>query len=176
MKRLLVGMCLMSLIFTNHLPIFDLNTALAAAPGSVVINEVAWAGTADSSTDEWIELYNTTSSPIDLTGWTIVDDNGDAVYVIASGMVAGNGYFLIEDSEETTSIPANAVINISLANTGDSLVLKDNLGAVIDTVNSTGGMWFAGNSTTKTTMERIDPLSDGDTVANWGANLLSSGA
>ncbi|MBN1494108.1 hypothetical protein JW911_00005, partial [Candidatus Peregrinibacteria bacterium] len=86
------------------------------------------------------------------------------------------GYFLIEDSEETTSIPANAVINISLANTGDSLVLKDNLDTVIDTVNSAGGMWFAGNSTTKTTMERIDPLSEGDNVANWGANLLSSGA
>jgi multidrug efflux pump subunit AcrB len=31
---------------------------MQAAALSVVINEVAWAGTAASSSDEWIELYN----------------------------------------------------------------------------------------------------------------------
>jgi len=35
---------------------------------SVIINEVAWAGTAVSSNDEWMELYNPTSSNINLTG------------------------------------------------------------------------------------------------------------
>ena len=176
MKRLFVGMCLMSLVFMNNLPDFAFNTALAAAPGSVVINEIAWAGTADSSTDEWIELYNTTTSAVDLTGWTIVDDNGDSIYSIASGVVAGHGYFLIEDTEETTSVPANSVINVSLANTGDSLVLKDNASVVIDTVNSTGGMWFAGSSTSKATMERKDHAANGDLAGNWANNTSGSGA
>ena len=176
MKRLFVGMCLMSLVFFNSIPDFAFNTALAAAPGSVVINEIAWAGTADSSTDEWIELYNTTASDVDLTGWTINDDNGDSIYSIASGVVAGHGYFLIEDTQETTSILSNAVINISLANTGDSLLLADNLGVTIDIVNSTGGMWSAGSSTTKATMERIDPSASGDLAGNWANNTLGSAA
>ena len=46
------------------------NSVLTDAPqggaGCVVINEVAWAGTVASSADEWIELYNNTSSPVDL--------------------------------------------------------------------------------------------------------------
>ena len=38
---------------------------------SIVINEVAWAGTAASSADEWIELKNNTSTDIDMSGWTL---------------------------------------------------------------------------------------------------------
>jgi len=43
----------------------------AACEGRVIISEVAWAGTAADSRDEWIELRNLGSSPVDLTGWTI---------------------------------------------------------------------------------------------------------
>lgn len=39
--------------------------------GRVIINEVAWAGTPASPADEWIELRNLGSIPVDLTGWTI---------------------------------------------------------------------------------------------------------
>ena len=44
---------------------------LLAAPGDVVINEVAWGATAASSYDEWMELYNNTGNAIDLTGWRL---------------------------------------------------------------------------------------------------------
>jgi len=43
----------------------------AACEGKVIINEVAWAGTAADPRDEWIELRNLGTSPVDLTGWTI---------------------------------------------------------------------------------------------------------
>ncbi len=39
--------------------------------GKVIISEVAWAGTAASPQDEWIELRNLGTTPVDLTGWTI---------------------------------------------------------------------------------------------------------
>lgn len=148
----------------------------AAAPGSVVINEVAWAGSADSGSDEWIELYNTTGSDVDLTGWTIDDDNGAAVYAL-SGMVPAHGYFVIEDSEAAVQ-PASAglVVNMSLANSGDALVLKDDLGGVIDTVNGSGGAWFAGDSGTFATMERVDALVSGDDAGNWGNSTGGTGA
>ena len=42
-----------------------------ASYGDVVINEVGWMGTAASSADEWIELYNTTDHPITLTNWRL---------------------------------------------------------------------------------------------------------
>lgn len=156
--------------------IFRTLTAMAYSAGDVVINEVAWAGTADGANDEWIELYNTTNSAVDLTGWKIDDDNGSSIYNIASGTIQPHGYFLIEDTEVTTNVAANAIINVSLANAGDSLVLKDSAGLVVDTVNGTGGAWYAGNGTTKATMERIDPNVLTDSAANWLDAKSSNGA
>ena len=38
---------------------------------NVVINEIAWMGSAASASDEWIELKNTTNESINLSGWTL---------------------------------------------------------------------------------------------------------
>ncbi|MBU0668244.1 lamin tail domain-containing protein [Patescibacteria group bacterium] len=167
-KKKLVGLTLLFWLvsFLGTLPVS------AAAAGSVVISEVAWAGSADSANDEWIELYNTTAAQVDLSGWTIVDDG--VPMAALSGVIAAHGYFLIEKSEGTVNPNvANEILNLSLANSGDSLVLKDGDGAVIDTVNSSGGAWFAGDSVSKASMERIDALVSGDSAGNWAA---SSGA
>ena len=39
--------------------------------GRVIISEIAWAGTAADSRDEWIELQNVGTAPVDLTGWIL---------------------------------------------------------------------------------------------------------
>lgn len=39
--------------------------------GRVIINEVAWAGTPADPGDEWIELRNLGTIPVDLSGWTL---------------------------------------------------------------------------------------------------------
>ncbi|MEA3238988.1 MAG: hypothetical protein U9Q94_04305 [Candidatus Bipolaricaulota bacterium] len=39
--------------------------------GRVIINEIAWAGTPASPADEWIELRNLGSIPVDLSGWSL---------------------------------------------------------------------------------------------------------
>ena len=61
---------------------------LSALPGAgytqstrdVVISEIAWMGTTASSNDEWIELYNNTSSAIDFAGWTPSDHASSACF------------------------------------------------------------------------------------------------
>lgn len=146
-----------------------------AANATVVINEIAWAGTAANGNDEWIELYNNSASAVDLSGWKIVDDNGASVYEIVSGEIGPRGYFVIEDSEAVLSGIANAVIGLSLANTGDSLVLQNASGANVDSVNASGGAWYAGNGTSKASMERIDPQAGGDLAGNWGNAVMENG-
>mgnify|MGYP001561299753 FL=1 len=150
-------------------------TVFAANLGDVVINEVAWAGSGDNSNDEWIELYNTTSQAVDLGGW-VIEDDGSPSYKIASGTVAPHGYFLIEDNENAISnVAANAVINLSLANAGDSLVLKNSDGVVVDKVNSGGGAWYAGDGSSKATMERIDPDVTSDSAGNFASAINGNG-
>ncbi|MDD3861281.1 MAG: lamin tail domain-containing protein [Candidatus Gracilibacteria bacterium] len=158
------------------LQLVTFRVASAASFGSVVINEIAWAGTSDNSNDEWIELYNNTNQSIDLTGW-VIEDDGVSFYTIASGTIAPRGYFLIEDTEDTIgNVSADAVIGISLANAGDSLVLKDADGSVIDTVNGLGGAWYAGDGTSKATMERIEPSITVDSVSNWSSATSGNGS
>ena len=50
--------------------------ATLTPPLAVLINEVAWAGTSATSSDEWMELHNSGTADIDLTGWTL-SDGGD---------------------------------------------------------------------------------------------------
>jgi len=158
------------------LQFFTYKVSFAETLGDVVINEIAWAGTADNSNDEWVELYNNTNQSIDLSGWTILDD-GIPSYVIAGGTISPHGYFLIEDSEETISnITADAVIGLSLANAGDSLVLKNAGGATIDSVNVSGGAWYFGDGDSKATMERIDPTVFADSASNWATAKSGNGS
>ncbi len=147
--------------------------ALAASSGDVVINEMAWAGSADSSNDEWIELFNNTSGNIDLTGWQLFDDGAEVV-TFDGVTIPAYGYLLIEDSEAVTSVPGDVITGLSLANSGDALELRDASGVVIDTVNGSGGAWYAGSSTGNVSMERIDAAS-GDIASNF-ADSTGSGA
>ncbi len=159
----------MGLLFSNLLFV-NFPLVKATGGGSVVINEVAWAGSADATTDEWIELYNTSSLAIDLTGWTINDDQGASLYTL-SGQIIAHGYYVIEKTENAVKPSlANVIVPLSLANTGDALVLYDQNSQVVDAVNSTGGMWFAGDSASKATMERKNVLGSGDDATNWGTS------
>lgn len=152
----------------------------AASPGNVIINEIAWAGSVDSSTDEWLEIYNPTSQPIDLTNWYFTKGTIATKYKILSGTIPSHGYFLIEDHESAvSSVTSDAIIALSLSNSGYSVKLYDNNDQMIDSVNGSGGAWPAGSATTKATMERVDPLTPGDTASNWttstGSGDQSSG-
>ncbi len=148
--------------------------ARAASSMDIVINEIAWAGSLDESGDEWIELKNNTSSAVDLAGWQIIDDE-TTVYDL-SGEIPANGYFLIESHEDAVSgLSADLIVEMSLANSGDTLVLKDASGNTIDTVNASGTEWPAGDNTTKASMERTDSTGSTWNTCTAGNGYSASG-
>ena len=61
----------------------------------VVVNEIC---VDDSQTEDWIELYNGTDSDIDVSGWTIGDDETDMV--------------LIDDLLTDTLVPAGGFVQV----------------------------------------------------------------
>ncbi|HEY5596202.1 MAG TPA: lamin tail domain-containing protein [Candidatus Bipolaricaulota bacterium] len=158
------------LIFWASLMLWGAVSTLAAQPGDVVINEVAWMGTAASTNDEWIEIFNTTHEPIDLAGWTLIAADGSPSITLV-GTIPANGFFLLERTDETTvsDVAADQLFSGSLSNTGEAFALKDTLATVIDTANGNGGAWPAGNATTRRTMERVDTGAP-DSDANWASN------
>ena len=146
----------------------------AADPGNVVINEIAWMGTAASSTDEWIELFNTTSGAIDLTDWTLSASDGSPAITL-TGTIAAGDYFLMErtNDEPVNDVTADFIYIGSLSNTVEHLILKDADGSIIDEVNP-GSEWFAGlASPDYKSMERINPAGSGSSDSNWDSNTGS---
>jgi len=155
-------------------------TLLLVAPGQTVahssstapplaINEVAWAGTAYSYADEWIELYNNGASAVDLTGWTLTDQ--DDIHVDLSGSIAAHGFFLLERSDDcaVSDLPADLVYTGNLSDGGEVLRLYDSAGTLVDSADGASG-WPAGSGAPdRRSMERIaSTLPDG--AGNWIGN------
>lgn len=141
---------------------------------SVIINEVAWSGTAASSNDEWIELRNPTSSPINITGWQLYGDDNTfgkvgTPYITLSGTIPAGGYFLLERDQLATDVNADQVYSSGdLLNTGERLYLKDKSGTTIDTANLDGGSWPAGTATsTSTSVPSYASMERVGTTAQW---------
>ncbi|RMG91973.1 MAG: hypothetical protein D6706_17575, partial [Chloroflexi bacterium] len=149
--------------------IFFIPLLASAAQTNVVISEIAWMGTAVSYNHEWIELYNPTSTSIDLTGWQLSAADGTPD-ISLSGTIPPKGYFLLERTSDNTipNVPADIIYSGSLNNTGENLFLKNQSGITVDQINASTG-WPSGysTSTARIPMKRIDPAGDGSQPDNW---------
>ena len=141
--------------------------ALAANAGDVVISEIAWMGTTTSSSNEWIELYNTTGSSISLSGWTLRATDGTP-NISLTGSIGGYSYYLLErtDDNSVPGITADKIYTGAAGDGGELLELKDGSSNLIDSANQNGA-WFAGSTTGRSTMSRIDVSASGTSSANW---------
>jgi hypothetical protein len=140
----------------------------------VVINEIAWGGTAASMYDEWIELYNTTEAAIDLTGWilafgeTAIELGGEP-----NSAIEAQGYFLLERTDDGTvsDVDADVLYTGSLSNDGVAIELRNAVGEIVDRVDATESGWPAGTASggepPYASMERVDPFSE---AAEWASN------
>ncbi len=157
------------------IPIFGISwgylpSAFAVSPGDVVVNEIMWMGTAASSYDEWIELYNTTDQDINLTDWVLKSADGTPQIILASTITA-QGYCILERTDDLVikDIPADKIYSGALSDTGESLILTDSYSIEIDSVPCSSG-WFAGAKAPYYSMERINPAESGWLKTNWGNN------
>ncbi len=124
------------------------------------INEIAWMGTKDSASNEWVEFMSTENSPMNLTGWIFrIEGKKD---VVLSGNISANGYYLIERTDDNTvpNVPADLISAFGgFSDTGATLILLDKNGKEQDRVDGKDG-WkidggeVKGNKTTNETAQR----------------------
>jgi len=141
--------------------------------GDVVINEIAWAGTAASTADEWLELYNNSFQYINLDGGFITSTQG--LNLPLKGVLAPQSYFLIERTDDNTvsDISADMVASFGrgLSNEGDTLFLSFQ-GQLLDTANVAGGAWSGGKASPNyLSLERRAPTLP-DAPDSWGSNNI----
>jgi len=135
-----------------------------SARSEVVINEVAWMGTASSSSEEWLEFFNTGSSPVDISDWSVYGaDTGECLNMAdADGTstteIASDGYLVYGNSQEVAEIDIwDATIGL---NNTDPGVLElysapdcPSSSSPVDRVEN-DSEWSAGDNQTAQTMAR----------------------
>jgi hypothetical protein len=146
--------------------------APTAAPAmSVIINEVAWGGTAYSYNDEWIELHNPGTQALNLEGWHLVS-TANSVDIGLTGTISAGGYYLLERDDDSTvsDIAADQIYSGDLAGIYETLRLYSPAGTLIDSANADGGTWNGGSSSpTFYSMERLPGTIDGP--GSWVSNI-----
>jgi len=183
------------------------NTGDVSSAGAVVINEINWAGsysnssTSDSN-DEFLELYNTTASPINISGWRFActTDGGTMVssyFQMPSGaVIPASGFFTVA-SKSTGAFPNATFFTGSLSITNSSRECKLTngkaaastypgeaalTGDIIDTAgdnatafDNSGNVLGMNDSTNKIrrSMERKQPVTAGTSLGSWQANVNS---
>jgi len=103
------------------------DTGTVPAPGAIMINEVL-AHSPDAAPD-WIELHNTTGSPINIGGWFISDSGGNLTkFEVPNGItIPANGYHVFYEDTD-----------FGAPNPGTPFALSENGETVIVTSGSSG--------------------------------------
>ncbi len=167
--------------------VFWIQTGHASA--HPVMNEVMWAGSDISSSDEWLELTLQSSDlSQSLAGWSItyLKSTGQEATMItfpASASIEAGQYLVIgnghAENSRLLSEPTFVTASLTLPNSALRLRLRDQSGAVIDEVDDGVGVPFAGaNSPSpgfKASMERIDLNGAGTLKDNWRTATTARG-
>lgn len=135
--------------------------------GEVIVNEIMSDPDAVNDSDgEWVELHNTTSKTLVLTGLVVKDAGADKFAIDTDLAVAGNG-FVVLGRKADTAVNGGVKVDFaygssfSLANKDDEVILEY-AGILIDSVvyNADNG-WPDSSGAALS----LDPLS-----ANWELN------
>lgn len=149
----------------------------------LVINEIMYnhkdfpAGDTNSipqrNPEEWLEIYNRSDTPVDLTGWTL---SGGISYSFNAGKTITPGGYLIV-AEDVTALSAtypaiDIVGNYSgRLSSDDAIILADPLGNPGDQVHYySKGRWPDNASGGGSSLELRDPNADNSLAEAWAAS------
>lgn len=132
-------MKLIKIIFVIVLFIFLLSVPVKADSGHLVISEVQVSGI--SANDEFVELYNSTDSPIDINGYRLSKETSGGtisnLITTMTGIVPAHGYFLVTPVSGFSGAVSNdlAYSTSSFVTDNNTIILYSDAGhTVIDKV------------------------------------------
>ena len=123
---------------------------------------------------KFVELYNNSSDGINLTGWNLTATNIDFTF---DDFFLETGEFIVLARNADTFEGSISHGGTSLLNDGDSLVLTDSSGQVVDSVTYSDGFqgdddpWPQGADAEGSTLELIAPDLDNSLAENWQASF-----
>ncbi|GMU01118.1 hypothetical protein KH5H1_52380 [Corallococcus caeni] len=117
---------------------FAITTGGSGGTGNVFINEVLLNEPGSDVNGEFVELVNSGTAAVDLSGWTVSDSTG-VRHTFASGtsVAAGKAVVVFGGASGipsgTTGAVAASTGTLGLGNSGDTVTLKNSAGTAVDT-------------------------------------------
>ena len=141
----------------------------------LVINEINYNSDASLNMGDWIEVYNPDTAAINLTGWTITDDNN--TYAFPNGFQLGSEEYLVICSDTAlfaSTLPGitNYIgqLGFNLNSNGETISVFDNNGVLIDQTTYNDSLpWPFDANGNGPTAELIHPSNDNTLGSNWFA-------
>lgn len=125
---------------------------------------------------EYVEIHNVSNKIFDLTGWKLKDAASSGT-VQSGWLQPGDFRILCATANVDSFLLTSAVTSFpSLNNTGDNIVLRSELGVLIDSLTYTDDWYVDPNkSDGGFSIERINPEAPCSGVSNWAASNASLG-
>lgn len=127
---------------------------------------------------EYVELYNRTNLPVDLTGWKLIIGTSDKDFENVT--IEAGGYLILGDEDAAGDFlfqgPFYGFSSFALTNSGQTIILENPDGAVISTVSYTDE-WYGDPNKDEGgwSLEQIDPTNPCGGKNNWTASISPSG-
>lgn len=136
----------------------------------VVINEIMYSPS--EATNEWFELHNKASEPVDIRNWKWKDATATLRNITSQNFILQTNDYLIvcQDSlkfkQQFTAFTGKLIQSAwsALNNSGDNLIIMDGSNSRIDSLTFSSG-W---GGTSGRSLERINPAAPTNNAANWG--------
>jgi hypothetical protein len=147
-------------------------------PG-IVINEINYNSSDDFDPEDWVELYNSSESPISIGTWKLKDEANDHVFAIPENTILSAGDFLVlcKDTIAFTSLFPEVTnfigdLGFGLGGGSDMVRLFDSYEILMDDVEyDDEDPWPVEADGTGATLELIHPSLDNSLAENWLASI-----
>ncbi len=143
----------------------------------ITINEIHYDPDIKTEQVEFIELFNAGGSAVDLEGWSFTDG---VAFTFAPGTSIGSGGYVVVAQNPAALFTKFGILAYgpwsgTLANEGEKITLRDDLGAVADTVDyQLGYPWPTVGDPPGYSIELIHPGLDNDLGGSWRASAADN--
>ncbi|MCF8301774.1 MAG: lamin tail domain-containing protein [Bacteroidales bacterium] len=146
---------------------------------TLIVNEIMY--NSEEYDEEWIELYNPSEQAVDLSNWTILDDDlsHDPVVLPQGAQIAGNGYFTVSiftNGNFPFDPDYDGTGHFALNNDEDEVNLYSPTGQLIDHVPyQDNAPWPTAPDGSGSSLSLLEPELDNSQGENWAGSEQNGG-
>ncbi|MGY8647311.1 MAG: lamin tail domain-containing protein [Verrucomicrobiales bacterium] len=148
---------------------------ISMLPAQVVINEIHYNSEPNTSHDEFVELYNAGTDPVDVSGWFF--QQGINFTIPANTEIQGLSHLVIAQDPAAMQgiygVDSVGPFGGGLSSAGETVELRQANGTRADIVTYRSEFpWPIGANGNGSSMELIDPSLDNNLGASWRSSLV----